>query len=156
MYANGDGVGENLVIAYALQNLAATKSNEGIAKLMALDLKRKEEAMSPQQIQSAQALSRTMYDTGEIGASIDKYLSTVPTAATAKTAERTVSAPARTNTGDGFPAVPPKRPGVISCNTQCLNADCKRTYDDGRKERFQAKPKFDPFTNQLTWDSGIC
>lgn len=57
---------------------------------------------------------------------------------------------------DRFPARPQRRAGVISCNTNCWNGDCYRTYDDGRKVRFQARMNFNPFTNQMEWDSGPC
>jgi hypothetical protein len=57
---------------------------------------------------------------------------------------------------DSFPATPAKRSGVVSCNTSCENASCLRTYDSGKKVRFQAKQVFDPFTNELKFDSGTC
>ena len=57
---------------------------------------------------------------------------------------------------DGFPARPAKRPGVVSCNTSCVNASCMRTYDNGKKVRFQAQQVFDPFTQQWKFDSGGC
>lgn len=55
-----------------------------------------------------------------------------------------------------WPARPTKVPGRISCNTNCRNGDCHRTYDDGRKVRFQAPQKFNSFTGQFEWDSGTC
>jgi hypothetical protein len=45
---------------------------------------------------------------------------------------------------------------VVSCNTKCINGDCYRTYDDGRKLHFQAKQKWDPFESRFDWDSGSC
>jgi hypothetical protein len=55
-----------------------------------------------------------------------------------------------------YPAPPAKRLGVVSCNSKCINGDCYRTYDDGRKVHFQAKQKWDPFENRFDWDSGSC
>lgn len=55
-----------------------------------------------------------------------------------------------------FPATPPARPGYVTCNTQCNNGDCFRTYSDGRQVRFQAEQKWNPFKNQFEWDSGSC
>jgi hypothetical protein len=46
--------------------------------------------------------------------------------------------------------------GRTTCNTVGHNADCYRTYDSGKKVRFRAQLKFDPFTNQPTWDAGSC
>ena len=60
------------------------------------------------------------------------------------------------DSGDGFPVAPPKKPGVTSCNTKCVNATCFRTYDDGRKVRFNARQVFDPLSNSWKFDSGSC
>jgi hypothetical protein len=57
---------------------------------------------------------------------------------------------------DGFPPRPTKVPGVVSCNTNCINAMCLRTYDSGKKVRFQAKHVFDPFSGEWKFDSGNC
>ena len=55
-----------------------------------------------------------------------------------------------------FPARPAKKNGVVSCNTNCINGDCRRTYDSGRKVRFQAKHKYDVLSGTFVWDSGSC
>lgn len=55
-----------------------------------------------------------------------------------------------------FPPRPAKVNGRVSCNTRCINSQCWRTYDNGRKVRFQARQKINPFTNQLEWDAGPC
>ena len=57
---------------------------------------------------------------------------------------------------DGFPSAPAHRPGVITCNTRCVNGDCFRTYSDGRQVRFQASRRFNPVSGQWEWDSGGC
>lgn len=61
-----------------------------------------------------------------------------------------------TAVNDMFPRQPSKVPGKTSCNTRCMNGDCYRTYDNGKKIRFRAEQKFDPFTSQFTWDAGSC
>ena len=72
-------------------------------------------------------------------------------------AETPAPAPARTASADGlYPARPAARPGVTTCNTRCVNGDCYRTYDSGRKVRFQARQRFNPLTSQFEWDSGAC
>lgn len=55
-----------------------------------------------------------------------------------------------------FPARPAPKPGYTTCNTQCYNGNCYRTYDDGRQVNFQAQQKWNPFNNQFEWDSGGC
>ncbi len=67
---------------------------------------------------------------------------------------RRESATAASN--DGWPARPEPRPGSVTCNTNCRNGDCRRTYSDGRRVRFQAQQKWNPLSNQFEWDSGGC
>ncbi|UXI04532.1 tetratricopeptide repeat protein [Photobacterium sp. TY1-4] len=66
--------------------------------------------------------------------------------------------PARraSSSGNLYPAQPAKRPGVVSCNTRCVNATCYRTYDDGRNVKFQAQRKYNALSGQFEWDSGGC
>lgn len=61
-----------------------------------------------------------------------------------------------TASNDGWPARPEPRPGYVTCNTNCRNGDCRRTYSDGRRVRFQATQKWNPFSSQFEWDSGSC
>lgn len=69
-------------------------------------------------------------------------------------------APPRASTpvasSDGWPAPPEPRPGYVTCNTNCRNGDCRRTYSDGRRVRFQARQQWNPLSNQFEWDSGGC
>ena len=55
-----------------------------------------------------------------------------------------------------YPPAPPPRPGYVTCRTNCYNADCYRTYSDGRRVNFQAQMKWDTFSNSFTYDSGGC
>jgi TPR repeat protein len=68
----------------------------------------------------------------------------------------TVAQPAATPSNDLWPARPAPKPGFVTCNTTCQNGDCRRTYSDGRKVRFQAKQVWNSFSNQFEWDSGGC
>lgn len=43
-----------------------------------------------------------------------------------------------------------------SCTTHCVNGDCVRQWPNGRKERFQAPRKFNPFNGQWEWDTSGC
>lgn len=65
--------------------------------------------------------------------------------------------PARSSNEDSsFPSRPAKQAGVTSCNTQCDNGDCRRTYDNGRHVHFQANQSWNPLNNQLEWNAGTC
>ena len=55
-----------------------------------------------------------------------------------------------------WPARPAAKPGHLTCNTNCRNGDCYRTYSSGKKVHFQAQQKWNPFTSQFEWDSGGC
>ena len=55
-----------------------------------------------------------------------------------------------------WPARPAAKPGYVTCNTNCRNGDCYRTYSSGKQVRFQAQQKWNPFTSQFEWDSGEC
>lgn len=143
MYANGDGVSQNYVVAYALHNLSQAAGNTLARKSM----DKNEARMSASEILVAQQLSREMTKPGNLLNALDSYVKRTP--AKAQNVSREIS-------NDPFPAQPAKRQGVISCNTNCNNGDCYRTYDSGKKVRYRAKAKFDPFSNQMTWDSGSC
>lgn len=155
-YANGRGVAQNDIVAYALYNLAAALDERGDSKAPG-NRNALADQMSTPDIEQAQALTRRMMDP-KVGvvAAIDAYLSsprTKPAAAPARAAPKPVAA---TVSDDGFPARPAKRPGVTSCNTRCTNGSCLRTYDDGRKVRYQAEHKFNALSNQWEWDAGPC
>jgi len=42
---------------------------------------------------------------------------------------------------------------VLRCSNECYNGSCVRTFEDGRKERWQAPRKYDPFTQNWGWDT---
>lgn len=77
-------------------------------------------------------------------------------AATGKEAEKQQRIAQQAATERLWPQRPEKIPGTTTCNTRCSNGDCYRVYGDGRKVRFQAPQKFNPFTGQFEWDSGTC
>lgn len=41
----------------------------------------------------------------------------------------------------------------VTCQNECYNGNCIRTFPDGRKERWQAPRKYDPFTQNWGWDT---
>jgi len=55
-----------------------------------------------------------------------------------------------------YPARPDKVKGVTSCNTNSFNADCYRTYDNGRKVHFMGTQKYNMFNSQFEWSCGDC
>jgi hypothetical protein len=137
--------------AYALFSLAQASGHE----LAANNLRKQESQMSRQDIERAQALALQMNRPGQLAIVLSAYLNKTNAERTKGT--NTAPRPNEHVAGAGtFPARPLQRPGVTSCNTNCTNGNCYRTYDDGRKVRFQARQKFDHFTNQLIWDSGTC
>ena len=81
------------------------------------------------------------------------YLSTsvLTTASTPSTA----ASPAASNSSP-WPEVPASKPGYTTCNTNCRNGDCYRTYANGKKVRIQAKQKWNPISGQFEWDAGDC
>ena len=44
----------------------------------------------------------------------------------------------------------------VSCTNECVNGNCVRTFSDGRREQWQAKRVYDPFTNDWKWDINSC
>lgn len=143
LYRDGEGVAENLIVSYAWLNLAAAggHTNAGDERnAVAGNLTAKE-------LQQAQQLS-AKWKTG----ALIKEVSYKPKKAGKKTIIEAEAQPEDVS----FPARPAKRLGVVSCNTRCMNADCYRTYDDGKKVRFRAKQKWNPFNNSFEWDSGSC
>lgn len=55
-----------------------------------------------------------------------------------------------------FPPRPAGSPGKTVCATNCFNAQCFRTYSDGRQVKFTAKQVWDPLNNTFKFDSGSC
>lgn len=49
-----------------------------------------------------------------------------------------------------------KQAGVTRCTTRCINGDCNRVYEDGRKVHFQAKRVWNAMKNEFEWDSSGC
>lgn len=149
MLKNGRGAPIDMVSAYAWLSLAATANDppEGAAQALS-DLAAQ---MSAEQISESQRLIREW----KVGSDLGKVRIINMTPKKAQVADASDFNPSKSNAG-GWPETPVKRPGVTSCNTNCINGDCRRTYDNGRKIRFQAKQKWNPFNNQFEWDSGSC
>ena len=103
--------------------------------------------MSKAQVAEAQRLAREWKPGADLGKSTLKPAAAKPVAAASKPSQASASM---------YPARPQARAGVTTCNTNCNNGDCYRTYDTGKKVRFQAPQKFDTLTSQWTWDAGTC
>jgi len=166
MYANGHGVQQDKVLAYALYNLSAAGDPSSNNKATGnRDIIAKE--MTPREIEAGQALTRELAQPGNFGKALEAYLKKAeapqPAAPTPKAdkasapkAGKLANAPTTSAADDPFPPAPAKTPGRVSCSTRCINADCWRTYDDGRKVKFRAKSKWNPFENRFEWDAGPC
>lgn len=68
--------------------------------------------------------------------------------------EKVVNKPAKLTSN--FPPRPASQPGKTVCSTKCFNAQCFRTYSDGREVKFTAKQIWDPFNSTWKFDSGSC
>jgi len=42
---------------------------------------------------------------------------------------------------------------VVRCRNDCVNGNCVRTFEDGRKERWQAPRRYNPHTSNWEWDT---
>jgi hypothetical protein len=165
MYAKGQGVPQDKVLAYALYNLSAAGDpppNKAISNRDAIV-----EQMSPREIGAGEALTWGLARPGKFGKTLEAYLKEAeapqPVAPTPKAdkasapkAGKVAKAPTASAADDLFPPAPARTPGRVSCSTRCINADCWRTYDDGRKVKLRAKSKWDPFENRFEWDAGPC
>ena len=152
MYNTADGIPE---VAYALFSLAAAKG-DSVAVRNRDDLLNR---MTSNQVVQGQALSQAMQK--DFTSAIEGYLkSHAKRTKIASEAKDTTPAPKLTpipkSSLDQFPPAPPKRKGVTSCNTNCINGDGRRTYDNGRKVRIRAKSVYDPFSGKWNWDAGSC
>jgi TPR repeat protein len=171
MYVNGAGVEKNYAWAVYWQALAAQKGNEVAVGNLVENREHLVQYRVPPNVNirakpsTDAAVVRKSWP-GEIAYRTDDlkngwyevYLSQAHTlgyvSSSLLTPVSASTAPATSSSGDGWPARPAKKPGAVTCNTQCFNSDCKRTYDDGRKVRFQAKRVFE--FGEWKWDSGGC
>jgi uncharacterized protein len=141
---DGQILAQSVIQAHAWFNLAsaAEESHPDAAK------ERDELAagMSAAQLAEAQRLAREWKSGAAMGTSkVNGSLK-----------KKTAAASPKVTAEDLFPAKPAKRPGVTSCNTRCINGDCFRTYDSGKKVRVQAERRYDMMKSEWIWDSGNC
>ena len=156
MYEYGQGTKPNRVVAYALYNLAA--SDVDVAKANRSRIMR---TMTPREIEAGQDLSRALTQKArQFLELLDNYVKNPAikegpqplSSLNNNRAPQIRSAPI----SDPYPVRPEKRAGVVSCNTNCVNANCWRTYDDGRKIQFQARRVYDAISGDWKYDSGSC
>lgn len=142
-YRDGRGVKEDVVVAYAWLNLVTTAANsprpDGSAERDQLA-----QLLTKEQVSEGQRLARdwkpgTLLGTSKMTPTVSQQISSL-----------------QASTGNLFPTRPRATPGRTTCNTKCVNGDCYRTYDDGRRVRFAARQKWNSSSNQFDWDSGGC
>jgi hypothetical protein len=176
MFESGaGGLPKSNVIAYALYNLGAGTSSgsfnvntaETVSSKAEQERNRLTEKLEMSEIEAGQALTRELAQPGNFGKALEAYLKKAeapqPVAPTPKAdkasapkAGKLAKAPTASAADDLFPPAPARTPGRVSCSTRCINADCWRTYDDGRKVKLRAKSKWNPFENRFEWDAGPC
>lgn len=154
MCENGLGVHQSRVMAFALYNVSAT-SDPATDNKAAANREKLASLMTAAEIAAGQSLSREMIKPGMLLKELDKYSKKPAVKEKVNTASSELPANSASSQGP-YPARPAKQPGLVSCNTRCNNADCYRTYDDGRRVHFRAKQKFNPLNGQFEWDSGPC
>ncbi len=156
MYAEGLGVASDAVIAFAWANLAA--SADSPHQNAADERDAMKAYMSKDVIAEGQRLAREWNPGKALGKSMRQPVSAAAAKVAADIAALAKALEARqaADHEGQFPSRPKAKPGLVTCNTRCTNGDCFRTYGDGRKVRFQAQQKWNPFNNQFEWDSGSC
>lgn len=154
MYREGLGVASDAVMAYGWINLAA--SAESPHPDAADERNAMAQYMPKSLIAEGQRLAREWKPGTSLGKSKLKPVDVAPLAAAWNVKVSKASAKPSDQLVGQYPVRPEAKPGLTSCNTRCVNADCYRTYGDGRKVHFQARQKWNPFNNQFDWDSGSC
>ena len=156
MYREGLGVRSDAVVAYTWANLAA--SAESPHPNAADERGAMAQYMPKELVAEGQRLTREWKLGAPLGKSKLKPVTVAQLVATQNIMKLggALDARAAQERTNQFPARPEAKPGLVTCNTLCTNGDCFRTYGDGRKVRFQARQKWNPFNNQFEWDSGSC
>lgn len=167
MYRDGQGVPQSKVVAVALFRMADTLDKEGLVGSKIMSFLGKEGSasaivtvhdalvreISKEEYEEARTILAEMDRHHDFGKPIDDYLAKQLARNKKKAHKKSAQA---TRQDVMFPVRPAKRPGVVTCNTRCVNGDCWRTYDDGHHTQFQAKRVFDPFSGEWKWDDGGC
>ena len=147
LHREGKGVKQDAVIAYAWLNLAAVAPDahpRAVEERAAIVSQ-----MTTDQVAEGQRLASEW----KPGLALGK--SRVKTATIAQ--QEVLLAHSRAEAGgDLFPVRPPAQAGATTCNTNCVNGACYRTYSDGRRVEFQAQRKWNPLANAFEWASGTC
>lgn len=141
-------------LAYAFYNISASKGNE-----KAIENREKiSQDMTQKQIEIGQELSRKMLANGVIKTRNEYFTEEIFKLAKKgnNVGQKTVSKPKSTKPSNPYPSKPAKRPGVTSCNTNCNNGDCYRTYDNGKQKHFQISPTYNPLNSQWEYNPGPC
>lgn len=148
---------DSLPLAYAFYNISASKGSEKAIE----NRESISKEMTQKQIEIGQELSRKMLANGVIKTR-NEYISgeIIKLAAKGKNTQQKSSVNAKlaktVKPASPYPPKPAKRPGVTSCNTNCNNGDCYRTYDNGKKKHFQVSPTYNPLNSQWEYNPGPC
>lgn len=148
MYLDGRGVVQDNATAYALLSLARAQGEGPAAVIMST------RDFSDQEVEQGQRLVRELSSPDTFIAALDANDKRLASLQPSR-GESVTEAPAESSTTP-YPPKPAKRPGVLSCNTQCENGDCYRTYDNGKRKHFQARQKYNPLSGHWEWDAGSC
>jgi hypothetical protein len=74
MYANGYGVPQDKVLAYALFNLSSAAGDPSINKAIISNRDAIVKGMTPREIEAGKALTRELAQPGNFGKALDAYL----------------------------------------------------------------------------------
>jgi hypothetical protein len=154
MYREGLGVRSDAVVAYAWANLAA--SAETPHPKAAAERDAMKQYMPNSLVAEGQRLAREWKLGMALGKSKLRPVEVASLLEASESKQGRSGGATRVAPSGQFPLRPEAKPGLVTCNTSCTNGDCLRTYDDGRKIRFQALQKWNTLSNQFEWDPGHC
>ncbi|WP_028453653.1 tetratricopeptide repeat protein [Chitinilyticum aquatile] len=148
MFENGRSVQKNRTIAYALYKTALSKRHDEITYNNAERIKKE---LNEKQIKQASQITDQILKSNKLTSTINSNISKTASLESNKTKNE------NTEKNDSpYPEKPNKVSGSITCNTQCYNSECYRTYDTGKKVKFRAKNKYNPVSGQWEWGPGSC
>ena len=139
---------DTMPLRYALFSVAASK-NIGDATLYKDNIAKK---MTTKQISLGQELSRRMMLEGIVKIENEYIFNNIMDLAN-KSPKQSIHTK---KVESQYPPKPAKRKGVTSCNTNCNNGDCYRTYDNGKHKHFQVAPTYNPLNSQWEYNAGSC
>lgn len=144
---DGRGIARARVTAAAWALLADNAGHE--AAHQGLDHIR--EVLRPSDLLAAESLAIQW----KVGKAIPEVDITISSITSAESEAKKAMSSHSDRSAKKFPQRPPMKAGIVSCNTNCINDDCYRTYDDGRQVRIKATRRMNAF-GDWEWDEGDC